>query len=238
MSESVSEVSGSIGEVRVVDPAQKKHKTIIGIDPGPHCGLVVIQKDAELGWVCRMRWTLEFADAPVGDTHCHWAREVARVLADRNLARWFEMADKVVLERQYVQHQPLPSFLIMQSLLAAIETKFPGRCVLVGSNEVKAAYFTESQRKNYAKRKQVAELMTKDALARATLFDPTQRVHDQSDAFLVACYWLDYVVKRSPDKLSLGYRRKSKVADGPKSKEEEEEYKPRPRVMRKRKSKE
>jgi hypothetical protein len=224
MAETASE--SSIGEVREVDPAKKKIKHLIGIDPGPHLGLVVLRKDVELGWVVVLRWTFELPDAPKGDVHCHWARECAKLVRDPHLGRWFELADAVVLERQYVQGQPLPSYLIMVALCAAVETLWPAKAKLVGSNEVKAAYFTEAQRKNYAKRKQVAELMTKTALARATTWDPSHRVHDQADAFLIGCYYIDYVLKRGPEKLSVGYRR-PKIADAPKQREEDPDYKPR-----------
>lgn len=218
-----SEDAGSIGEVIPVDPATKKTRCIIGVDPGPHCGLVVMQKTEE-GWVVVLRWTFEMSEALPGQMHVHWAKECARMMNDPNLRKWFELANFVVIERQYTSpgQQPLPSFLVMTNLCAQIELLWRDKAVLVGSNEVKAAYFTEAQRKSYSKRKQCAELMSSKALARAKFFDPNQRVHDQADAFLIATYWLQYVHKRPP-KLSTGYR-KRKVVEEPK---QDPDYKPR-----------
>lgn len=217
--------SESIGEVFDVDPATKKTRCIIGVDPGPHCGLVVMQKTPDEGWVVTMRWTFEMTEATPGKMHVHWAKECARMMNDPNMRKWFELANFVVIERQYTApgSQPLPSFLVMTNLCAQVELLWNGKAVLVGSNEVKAAYFTEAQRKSYAKRKQCAELMSAKALARAKFFDPTQRVHDQADAFLIATYWLQHIYKR-PAKLSMGYR-KRKVADEPK--QPDPDYKPR-----------
>lgn len=183
-------------------------RIIVGIDPGPHCGLVVLEKNDE-GWVVMLRWTFEMADAPKGDTHCHWARETARMLTEPALQAWFNKADVIVTERQYVQGQPLPSFLIMECILGICEYAWPNKTRLVGSNEVKAAYFSEAQRKNYAKRKQVAELLTKNDLEKAQFFNPAHRLHDQADAFLVACYFIQHVLKRAPVKQSAGFRRKA-----------------------------
>lgn len=228
MSESASE---SIGEVHPVTLENKrKPKAIAGFDPGPHLGCVVLQK-GENGYEVKFRWTFDLGEPAKGDVYLHWARKCAELVCDPNVSRWLESVDVVVIERQYMQNGVLPSFLIMTNLCSALETKWPGKTKLVGSMEVKAAYFTEAQRKNYNKRKQVAELMTKDALARATIFDPTHRVHDQADAFLVVCYYVQFVLKRSPEKLSAGYR-KPKVVDAPRSKDDEE-YLPKRRSKRK-----
>jgi hypothetical protein len=205
-----SETESSIGDVLPVDPSSKKMRCVIGVDPGPHCGLVVMEKDEALGWVVVLRWTFELGEAPVGRVYLHWAEECARLVRDPHLSLWMARADKIVIERQYVTGQPLPSFLIMTNLCTALEVLWPGKAALVGSNEVKAAYFTESQRKNYQKRKQVAELMSKAALDRAKHWDASHRVHDQADAYLIATYYLQHVVKRPPEKLSVGYRKAKK----------------------------
>ncbi len=227
-----------------VSLTSRKISKVMAIDPAPNnCGIVFLERtnrEGVKGFDVHARFTANIGkiEEAKGNSDWYWPSRVIELIKD--LSSWFEQADMIVIERQFVapnSFNRLPSYHVQQALVSSLMALYGAEKVsLVDSRSVKSVYFKEDERTSYEKRKSTAEDLCREELLKAPVFRPDDRLHDQADAYLVACYWYNHVYKTPFKRNTVKVGRPRKVEDESEVATESEEYIP-PKSTRGRKRK-
>jgi hypothetical protein len=206
-----------------VSLVRRRITRLMGIDPAPkNCGIVFMEKikeDEVKGFKVLGRWTVDIGDivAAKGNSDVYWASRVVDLM--NQMRTWFDQADVVVIERQFVAPNSfarLPSYHVYGALIAALISRYgEDKVGIVDARSLKCAYFKEDERTTYEKRKQTAVDLCMTELEKAPIFRETDRIHDQADAYLVACYWYDNVHKAPQIRNTNKVGRPKKIEETP-----------------------
>lgn len=230
----------------VISMLKKKVTRIIGIDPAPeNCGFVFMERtkiEGQKGFEVLSRFTIRVGskEEAKGNSDYYWAKQTVSQLLD-GLRSWFDQADKVVIERQFTPPNAfhrLPSYYVQAALIPALIARYGNDKVeLVDARSIKSVYFKQDEKETYEKRKSTAEDLCRDELLKAPVFRPDDRLHDQADAYLVACYWYNHVYKTPQIRNFPKPGRPRKIQEESETPTDTEEYVPEPEKKRGRKRK-